>query len=141
MSSVNVQDYIDTIELINNSKVLETINKAEAVEINSYGFCRHFNVYEDALSEALDNLKDVVSSSDGTQEDGEQVIPIDDIINELYFEASFVDDDTLEKFEYLLSIQNMINATILEDGNVKIQDLKNIDGEDLILTFYQLKQV
>lgn len=136
MSSIDVQSYSDTLNRINQSPVFDKIFKADSVEVDRNGFCRYFVFEDEVFDEVKDELASVVSFSSGTMEEGEEPNSVEDLLTEIVFEASFVDDD-YDRFEYYISIKQLLDAEILEDGSIKIIE-EDSENDELILTFYRL---
>lgn len=136
MGSIDIQAYSDALNRINQSPVLDKIFNSDSVEIDRNGFCRYFCFHNDIFDEAKDQLGSVVSFSAGTLEDDEEPNSVDDILDEIVFEASFIDDD-YDRFEYYISIKQLLDAEILEDGSIKIIK-EDSENDELILTFYRL---
>lgn len=136
MSSIDVQAYSDTLNRINQSPVFDKVFKADSVEVDRNGFCRYFVFEDEVFDEVKDELASVVSFSSGTMEEGEEPNSVEDLLTEIVFEASFVDDD-YDRFEYYISIKQLLDAEILEDGSIKIIE-EDSENDELILTFYRL---
>lgn len=139
MSSIDVQAYSDALNRINQSPVFDKIFKADSVEVDRNGFCRYFVFEDEVFDEVKDELASVVSFSSGTMEEGEEPNSVEDLLTEIVFEASFVDDD-YDKYEYYISLKQFLNAEVLEDGSVKVAK-KDDENDEVILTFYQLTVV
>lgn len=139
MSSIDVQAYSDALNRINQSPVFDKIFKADSVEVDRNGFCRYFYFNNELFEEVKDELGSVVSFSSGTLEDGEEPNSVDDLLDEIVFDASFVDDD-YDKYEYYISLKQFLEAEILEDGSVKVQGTKP-EHEPVVLTFYKLSVI
>jgi len=139
MSSIDVQAYSDTLNRINQSPVFDKIFKADSIEVDRNGFCRYFVFEDEVFDEVKDELASVVSFSSGTMEEGEKPNSVEDLLTEIVFEASFVDDEYV-RYEYYISIKQLLEAEILEDGSVKVQGTKP-EHEPVVLTFYKLSVV
>jgi hypothetical protein len=139
MSSIDVQAYSDALNCINQSPVFEKIFKADSVDIDRNGFCRYFVFEDDVFNEVKDELGSVVSFSSGTMEEDEEPNSIEDLLTEIVFKASFVDDEYV-RHEYYISIKQLLEAEILEDGSVKVQGTKP-EHEPVVLTFYKIAVV
>lgn len=139
MSSIDIQAYSDTLNRINQSPVFDKIFKADSVEVDRNGFCRYFVFEDEVFDEVKDELASVVSFSSGTMEEGEEPNSVEDLLTEIVFEASFVDDEYV-RYEYYISIKQLLEAELLEDGSVKVAK-KDDENDEVILTFYQLTVV
>lgn len=123
---------------INKADLFAKFSEGDAVEINGYGFCRHYHFEDEIIVSVLEAINEMIAYGPGTTEENETQ-SIDELTSFTVFEASFIDED-YNKLEYFVSLKDILeNGEILDDGSVAI---KHNDSDNVeTFTFYRLEQI
>lgn len=118
-NSKSVTSYIELLESLTSTKsvIIDKIISGDAVEVDDFGFCRHYVVEDENLSEVIETLNSIVAYGSGTMDDGEYPT-VSDLMATSFLEISFIDDE-YKKYEYFFSLGDIVNhAKLDKDQNI-----------------------
>lgn len=129
--SVETMSPSEILEAIEKSDILEKIMSGDAVLVNDYGFCRYF-VFEDDNHEIIvEQLQEAVSGD---------AIDVEDLLESTILEVSYVDDSDYSKYEHFISMRQILEGNILENGVIEFNE-PDSPNDKTSMKFYKITAI
>ena len=129
--SIETMSPSEILEAIEKSDILEKMMNGDAVLVNDYGFCRYFVFEDDNYEMIVEQLQEAVSGD---------TIDVEDLLDSTILEVSYVDDSDYSKYEYFISMRQILEGNILENGVIEFNEPDSPDDKTS-MKFYKITAI